>query len=419
MTTYAKRSITYVAVVVFATVLVLLLRSDMVREQSDWESADIYGSARAYRDFYSKWRTGDRAEAAIGAWEKALKDEYNRLNWKNPGAVNNFINDHPEFSSADIRKNQYEVVVNDGTYDVLKRYLDSIPECDPNYGQIKKLIDEEVMREVKQATERDDWRELELLSRKYSDWSGRSKWIDSRIEIARANNAKRKWESLSSSRSEAELRRFISEYSGTRYAALASSRIDELYGDFDFVKAKGTLKAISEFVHSHPQSPRANEAWGYIANELESYVFGRKTLDYSNKALVMSLLSEYRRERPYSGVLYGGGDPYHSSPLRITTPSYGNDDYFVKLVNKSTGRAVGVYVRKGATTEVSIPDGTYSVRYATGSRWHGTRFLFGLDAQYSRASGDFTFSNGMGYTITLQKVANGNLHTSQIDAKDF
>lgn len=419
MATYAKISIAHVAVVVLATGHILFFRSDRVREEIDWDNAVRSGTARAYREFHSKWRTGARAEASALAWEKSLDDEYNALDWKDPHVVSIFIGAHPEFRPADIRKHQYDVVTNDGTYAVLKRYLDAIPYDDPNYGRISKLVDEVVLPEVRQAAVKDDWRELERLSKKYSGWRGKSEWIDDRIEIARLNCAKREWRRLSSSRSEAELRRFVSEYSGTRYAMLASSRIDDLYADFDFVKAKGSLKVVYEFVQKHPTSPRIQEAWGYMADELERYIFGRKKLANKDKVLVKTLLSEYECARPPSGILYGGGSTYYSSPLRITTPLYDSEDYFVKLVDKSSGRVVGIYVRKGSTTEVSIPDGTYSVRYATGKHWYGARLLFGLDAHYSRTDGDFTFSNGSGYAITLQKVAYGNLHTAEIEAKDF
>lgn len=222
---------------------------------------------------------------------------------------------------------------------------------------------------------------------------------------------------MANSKSEQDLRRFMNKYSGTIYAKQASSRIDALYDDFDFVKTKGTLKAYLDFADNHPNSPRINEAWQSVADELERYVFKKKSLR-SNEALVKATLERYRKERPYSGGVYGTGG-YYTSPFRITTSDYGSDGYFVKLVNKNTGRTVGIYIRAGVTTEVEAPDGTYSVRYVTGSKWYGSRFLFGLNSRYSKSGQEFTFNNGHGYTLTLRKVAYGNLHTSSMSASDF
>ena len=134
--------------------------------------------------------------------------------------------------------------------------------------------------------------------------------------------------------------------------------------------------------------------------------------------LVRSALSQYAQVRPVSGTFYGRRD-YHSSPLRVTTPEYGFEDYYIKLVNKWTDESVAIYVRAGSTVEVSIPDGTYSMRYATGLNWYGSRLLFGLNTHCSKSNDEFIFENGRGYSLTLQKVAHGNLHTSTMDASEF
>ena len=399
------------------TVFILLFRSEWFNEWTEWTSAVVSGTSRAYREYYSKWRASDRAQEALSAWEKASQREFKALDWMSAYAVETFIKDHPEFQEVDVRKAQYEAVIKDGSYEVLRQYLKGLSLADSRRDAIEKRIDSVVMTEVKPVLKNDDFQRLRLLSKKYSDWRGCQEWIEGRIALARDNSAKAEWAQSAHSKSEWELRRFMDKYSGTTYAAEAAKRIDALYDDFDYVKTKGTLKAYVDFADTHPNSPRVNEAWRCVSDELESYVFKRKALD-ANESLVRSTLARYKKTRPYSGGLYGTGG-YYTSPLQITTPLYGGDDYFVKLVNTRTGGTVGIYVRSGATTTVDVPDGTYSVRYATGSQWYGTRFLFGLDAHYSRANRDFTFSNGGGYTLTLQKVAHGNLHTSPMSARDF
>ena len=417
MSSYAKGAFVYTGAVIIIAGALLLMRSESVSESLDWNSAVSIGTAESYREYLGKWRIGKHAAAALNQWEAALRREYERLDWTIPYAVEMFISNHPEFQERDIRKAQYDAVMKNGSYEVLKRYLEKLPLSDSGRDEIEKRIDSIVMAEVRPAVKSDDFQELRRLSNKYSDWKGCKEWIDGRIPEALDNAAKAEWVRLESSKSEEELRRFMNKYCGTTYATQASKKVDLLYDDFDFIKSKGTFKAYLDFADNHPSSPQVNEAWQYVANELERYVFKKKSLG-SNESLVRSTLERYKKARPNSGGLYGTGG-YYTSPLQITTPAYGGDDYFVKLVNSKTGGTVGIYVRSGATTRVAIPDGTYSVRYATGSQWYGTRFLFGLNAHYSRSGQKFTFSNGSGYTLTLQKVPHGNFHTSPMSASEF
>lgn len=419
MTDYTKKSLVYSCAVILISSCVLLFREERVREKIDWESAVSRGTAASYREFFSKWRTGRMAGMALSAWERSLTNEFTRLDWKDPAKVNDFIASHPEYQITDLRKIHYDAVIKDGSYYALKRYVDYSADGDPWRNDIMERMDTLALSEVTPAVKNNDYQALQRLSKKYSDWRGRGKYIDNKIATALNNSAKSEWtEKMSVSRSEQELRRFITKYKNTSYAKLAEQRIDSLYDDFEFVKAKGTLKAYVTFADGHPNSPHVDEAWQCVARELEGYVFKRKTLNKADESEVRTLLERYKQSRPASGALYGAGGRY-TSPLQIITPSYGSTDYFVKLVNKSNGRSVGIYVRAGATIEVEIPDGTYSVRYSTGSQWYGSRFLFGLNASYNRANRDFTFSNGSGYSLTLQKVANGNLQTSSMSASDF
>lgn len=417
MSEYAQKSWLYVGAVIGLTAAILYFRSEGCNEKGDWARAMARNNALTYREYCANWRVGPHVREAYEKWEELLKREYEKLDWLSPYAIREFIDTHPEFRSDEILTTHYQYVLKDGSYECLKRYLDYAKDDDPHKTEVASLIDEMIIKEVKPAVEDDDYQTLRELAKKYSSWSGCEDHIKAYIATARENAARREWGTLRGSRSESALRKFMSKFSGTQASSDAKERIEALYDDFDFVKTKGSLKAYSDFIKRHPNSSQLNTAWGYVAAELESYVFKRKSMG-GNEALARSLLSEYRQDRPRSGLLYGGGG-YYSSPLQINTPTYGGDDYFVKLVNTQTGRSVGIFVRSGTSTEVQVPDGTYSVRYATGTQWYGTRFLFGLNAHYSRADRTFTFSNGSGYTLTLQKVAHGNLHTSSMSASDF
>lgn len=110
------------------------------------------------------------------------------------------------------------------------------------------------------------------------------------------------------------------------------------------------------------------------------------------------------------------------APLEISSSS--GENYVVKLTNADSGEDVlTIFVRGGQTEKVDVPLGNYVVKYASGEKWYGYKHLFGPSTHYSKADRTFTFSkNGSqvnGYTITLYKVKDGNLHTSQISQNDF
>ena len=98
--------------------------------------------------------------------------------------------------------------------------------------------------------------------------------------------------------------------------------------------------------------------------------------------------------------------------------------YFVKFVDAQSGSPVlTVFVRSGTTVDFKVPLGSYEVRYASGERWYGDEQLFGSDTAYSKAEKTFTFEVAgdrvSGYSITLYKVPNGNLHTRNIKREEF
>ena len=98
--------------------------------------------------------------------------------------------------------------------------------------------------------------------------------------------------------------------------------------------------------------------------------------------------------------------------------------YLLKLVNTQTHEPVQtIFVQSGASVKVHVPLGSYEVRYASGTTWYGYEYLFGPDTSCCKADTTFTFrvegNQVSGYTITLYKVAHGNLHTSAISPTEF
>ena len=110
---------------------------------------------------------------------------------------------------------------------------------------------------------------------------------------------------------------------------------------------------------------------------------------------------------------------YGDSPLQIKTNS--GSHYWVKIVNAYDEREelVSYFIRGGETLDVTLPAGSYVVKYAYGDTWYGEEYLFGENTGYSKADEVFEFYHNQGYVIELIQQLNGNLHTTAIDESQF
>lgn len=111
------------------------------------------------------------------------------------------------------------------------------------------------------------------------------------------------------------------------------------------------------------------------------------------------------------------------APLKIVTRERGYH-YFVKIVDWYTnGLICTVFIRSGQSVSLDLPFGSYKLKYAAGSQWYGTKFLFGPETAYSVADKRFDFEargdNVSGYTVELFLQPHGNLRTNRIAAEEF
>ncbi len=127
--------------------------------------------------------------------------------------------------------------------------------------------------------------------------------------------------------------------------------------------------------------------------------------------------------KPAHGAVKWYGRPQASVvPFEIKTSS--GASYFVKFVDVMTGANVlGIFVEGGRDFSTTVPQGRYLLKYASGQRWYGYEDYFGSDTAYSKASSTFDFKvdeeRASGYSITLYKVKNGNMRSSQITKAEF
>ena len=125
---------------------------------------------------------------------------------------------------------------------------------------------------------------------------------------------------------------------------------------------------------------------------------------------------------PYNGKIIYHTKARALAPLEIKIAS--EDYYYVKIENYYNSNTVAViFIRPYQSIDVNIPLGSYTIKYATGKKWYGEKFLFGPYTKYYKASERFDFEfNGnqyLGYTLELYLQTNGNLQTETISPSEF
>ena len=123
---------------------------------------------------------------------------------------------------------------------------------------------------------------------------------------------------------------------------------------------------------------------------------------------------------------HGSIQRYHTltalAPLEIKTSA--GENYLIKLVEASSGRpVVELFVHGGHTIEIMMPLGNFTMKYAAGDTWYGRDYYFGPNTSYSKASSVLNFNQDVsgysGYTVTLYRVANGNMQTQRLSPEEF
>lgn len=125
---------------------------------------------------------------------------------------------------------------------------------------------------------------------------------------------------------------------------------------------------------------------------------------------------------PNNGILGKSFDD-GLSPLRISTRDK-EQNHFIKIVENGTSKEIlKAFLRGGQTLEFDVPLGSYIIKYATGKKWYGERFLFGPYTAFGKADKVLEFKQigyqVSGYSVELYLQPYGNLHTSKLSAFQF
>lgn len=118
----------------------------------------------------------------------------------------------------------------------------------------------------------------------------------------------------------------------------------------------------------------------------------------------------------------GDETKYHNkselAPLTVITQK-DTYNHFIKVVDWNTSEVIKtIFIRAGKSIETDLPLGTYEIKYASGEKWYGEKYLFGPETIYSKADKKFEFVESLdgysGYTIELILQSDGNLRTKKI-----
>lgn len=91
--------------------------------------------------------------------------------------------------------------------------------------------------------------------------------------------------------------------------------------------------------------------------------------------------------RPISGLYSQDLNQQQAiAPLEIQSQT--GSDYFVKVTSQVTGEDIStIYLRGGENASITVPLGTYEIKYAAGETWYGEEELFGKNTMYNLSSG--------------------------------
>ena len=199
--------------------------------------------------------------------------------------------------------------------------------------------------------------------------------------------------------------------------------------DLSYVRESNSVRAYQIYLEHCDDSQ-----YVIVSGELESVVATNckryRKLPSAERAALKKILEEFEQPMPNSMTFFRGRDEdgEKSGPLKIKTAS-GSDGYVVKLSENRTKAEVEFFFKAGYDVKINVAYGSYTLKYAFGTKWYGDKIRFGLSGSYSKANTVLNFKRkeswdrfryiNTGHSLTLFKVFNGNMTTTDIRMEDF
>ena len=183
---------------------------------------------------------------------------------------------------------------------------------------------------------------------------------------------------------------------------------------------KNCLKAYASKANALMKGSRNEEAYELLSGCRKTYADADLTDVNKSWDSLKKAIAEPKSGQVFSSAARGG-----YCTLTVETSDF---PAFIKVVNtKDPKSVVSFYVRANSKSKISIKNGTYEVRFATGDKWFGSGELFGKETRYQVFDDTLSFTtknNGsyINYTtwsVTLYSVPGGTATTTTIPADKF
>ena len=193
-------------------------------------------------------------------------------------------------------------------------------------------------------------------------------------------------------------------------------RPDEVQGGL----VRQCVNAYASKANSLTKSGSYEEAYELINACRETYAGA----DLSAATAAMRTLNQAIGE-PRNGQLFASSARGGYCTLTIRA---GDTPAFVKLINdKDPKLTLAVYVAANRSATVHVRNGPYTIRYARGEKWFGTKLLFGKNTRYFSTDTTLSVSTDHDalavvyheYKLTLGSNNKWNISFSPIDASEF
>lgn len=210
-------------------------------------------------------------------------------------------------------------------------FVNRFPSSDYTYSARQRI---HVLREPEVWAQADASDRIEALRAYVRDYPGGQHANEAKERITKIADAQ--WEHVSSSRSEAEIREFLSRYPETTKVGAAEARIQQLYDDLDWVREQDSLDHYRRFATRFPDHPEIE--W-----------IKKRIIDLEVREIAAGEYAEMPRAEPLS---LGGSSAYmeveNQTGYELTVRFSGPDSE--KLI-----------IPIGATRSITLPPGTYAV----------------------------------------------------------
>jgi hypothetical protein len=195
------------------------------------------------------------------------------------------------------------------------------------------------------------------------------------------------------------------------YRSIADQQVEQ--ANYDYIRSHNDFKNVESVRPEPSHATRYGIYGGFLITGLLLYGL-LYTSNLGNEPQIGSRLISQMLPQNGSRVIYFDEDDA-VAPLELRTSQ--NRHYLVKISDADTRLPVmTVFLRSNRQLHLRMPDGTFTVRYASGYSWYGPDDYFGRHSEFFADTKSYTFSsrNGelSGHFILLgdpDRIASGEL----------